>query len=226
MRPPPAAARLAAGAVPRPGVPPSPRTTRSPLLCQRCTLRAASGPRLPASACRWGCQTRASTWSRAGASGRSRAPLRAAAAVQMRLQGMLARLGAWAGAQGPGPPLMGWSMRAALAAGPRQPLPAAHSPSCCGCCAAGSSPAMAAAATAAAGRVLWRGGWAGGVAGSRRQIEQCTQRSGGRDEGAGLHAARQPNARSLPRPCPLHCPLARDSVTCDAGRVDGPQRGL
>lgn len=92
----------------------------------------------------------------------------------------------------------GLAMPAALAAGPRQALPAAHSPSCCGCCAAGSSPAMAAAATAAAARVVRCGGWAGGVAGSRCQIEQCKQRSGGRDEGAGLHAARHPNARA---PC-------------------------
>ncbi len=103
---PPTPARLPAW---RPALPWSahpPLTTRSPLLCRRCTPLAASGPTSPASACRWGCQTTASTWSRAGASGRSRAPLRAAAAVQVNLLCMQVRLGAPAGAQARRPPLM------------------------------------------------------------------------------------------------------------------------
>ena len=64
-----AAAACAAANGRRAGAREQPLTTRSPLLCQTCTRLAASGPRSPASACRWGCQTTASTWSPAGASG-------------------------------------------------------------------------------------------------------------------------------------------------------------
>lgn len=75
---------------------------------------------------------------------------------------------------------------AATGAGrPRQPPYSAHSPSCCGCCATGSSPAMAAAATAAGVRVL--GGRGAGRGRSNVQASNRAMQDAIRRPRAGWH---------------------------------------
>lgn len=202
------------------------RTTRSPLLCQRCTPLAASGPRSPASACRWGCQTTASTWSRAGASGRSRAPLRAAAAVRVRPLGMQVRLGAPAGAQERGPPLMARHALPLAPAGPGSPPTVlTHHPAAVAARRAPPRPWLL--LLLLLGCECWAaGGLAGGVATCKRPIEQCKTRSAGPGLG-GTCSAVPAQCRRWPSLCafgsqPQHAAALHALQSALSGRRDAP----